>query len=97
MDRHPTPDGLGRPSNVTLINAYLEYMRIARRRQPSTLYKYARSYAIFIRFLGPKSMLDADFDDIMSYLRRPHPRTCDGLASPATFKRELMELRSLYK
>jgi site-specific recombinase XerD len=82
--------------NATLVNDYLEHMRRDLNRRPLTIHRYRLTYVLLLQHLGRKRLVECDHEDLRGWLRRDRPQTT-GDPSPATLKREIMELRSLYK
>lgn len=87
--------------NVALVERYLEHLRKDRNRRPQTIYKYSLTCQALVRWCGPRPIVGLAVSDLRAFLDRERPagrgpRAVGGLA-PATRKREIMELRSLFK
>lgn len=88
------------PSNATLVNDYLSYARGTLKRSPDTCYKYGLSYRIFLGVLeqrGNRHLTQTNADDIQAYLDRPRQKVVGREVSASSIKREIAELRSLFK
>ena len=83
--------------NRHLVDQYLGWMQEHERRSSNTIYKYSLSYRIFLEHVGATGLNDVTLANMEAYLRRPRTKLRGPNVAPATIKREIMELRSLYK
>jgi integrase/recombinase XerD len=86
-----------RPTNTELVQECLLHLQKDLGRSPLTVNKYGYSYAALLEHLGRKSLLDCDHEDLQEWRRRPRGGRSTCPPAPATLKREVMELRTLYK
>lgn len=89
-------------ANVRIVSQYLEYCRRERGRSPQTLYSYATSLRRLLQHIGARNLLDLTPDELRSWVHEPIVRPRGGRAagsepSPASVKRKLATLRSLYR
>lgn len=92
-----------RKSNKRLCEEYLDYCRRERGRTPMTVHKYGLSLRSLLDHLGPVHLADASTDQLREWVHAPKQRVgrrggeLGGEPAPATVKRKVAELRSLYR
>jgi len=89
-------------ANVRLVSQYLEYCRRERGRSPQTLYSYATSLRRLLQHIGPRNLLDLSTDELRGWVHEPLNKPRNGRPtgsepSPASVKRKVATLRSLYR
>lgn len=87
--------------DVARVNAYLAWMRDVKRRSGTSTYKYGQTYKALLLHLEQhgSSLGAADTLTLRSFVQRSRPKVeaRGGTVAPSTLKREIMELRSLYR
>jgi site-specific recombinase XerD len=61
------------------------------------VYMYGRDLRSFVAFLGGRPLVTATSQEMRTWLVRPRKKVPHGAVAPSTIKREVMELRSLYR
>ena len=83
------------PTNNELLERYLNQLRRLKR-SPNTIYLYGRELSLFLN-ATKKPLAAVTLHDCELWLDRPRRKARAVEASPATIKREVMELRSFLK
>lgn len=83
-----------RADNTRMVERALDHM-VMIKRSPTTVYKYRLSYQKFLGWVGSRPLGKLSTGDLNDYVSRDRDRVL--VPSDALLKREIMELRSLFR
>jgi integrase/recombinase XerD len=90
--------------NAALVTEYLTWQRDRRNRSPQTIYVYTDTLDKFLRWIGGTPLAVVGLGTMESFVDRPrirrrptHPTNGPTMGAPATRKRDVTVLRSMYR